>query len=121
MTEGEICREYRLAKDKEKQIGIMADQISGMDREGVIKILVKHGEMKAPQKPVSVIVPKAVSTILLARVDELEKQMAPLEKQIAPLAKEHEEIIAFLRICGEEQEEHEQSGNNKVSRRTACK
>lgn len=49
MTEGEICREYRLAKDKEKQ-------------------------------------------------------MAPLEKQIAPLAKEHEEIIAFLRICGEEQE-----------------
>ena len=104
MTEGEICREYRLAKDKEKQIGIIADQISGMDREGVIKILVKHGEMEAPQKPGRVIVPKAVSTILLARVDELEKQMAPLEKQIAPLAKEHEEIIAFLRICGEEQE-----------------
>lgn len=104
MTEGEICREYRLAKDKEKQIDIIADQIYGMDREGVIKILVKHGEMAPPQKPVRVIVPKAVSTILLARVDELEKQMAPLEKQIAPLAKEHEEIIAFLRICGEEQE-----------------
>lgn len=104
MTEGEICREYRLAKDKEKQIDIIADQIYGMDRKGVIKVLVKHGEMAPPQKPVRVIVPKAVSTILLARVDELEKQMAPLEKQIAPLAKEHEEIIAFLRICGEEQE-----------------
>ena len=46
MTEGEICREYRLAKDKEKQIDIIADQNYGMDREGVIKILVKHGEMK---------------------------------------------------------------------------
>lgn len=104
MTEGEICREYRLAKDKEKQIDIIADQIYGMDREGVIKVLVKHGEMELLQKPGRLIVPKAVSTILLARVDELEKQMAPLEKQIVPLAREHEEIIAFLRICGEEQE-----------------
>lgn len=26
MTDSEICREYRLAKDKDKQIGIIADQ-----------------------------------------------------------------------------------------------
>mgnify|MGYP000042079532 CR=1 FL=1 len=46
----------------------------------------------------------ACNTASAYALDELEKQMAPLEKQIAPLAKEHEEIIAFLRICGEEQE-----------------
>lgn len=71
----------------------------------VIKVLIAHGEMEEPpqkRRKKKVTVPKAVSEILLARVNELEKQMAPLEKQMAPLVKEHEEIMAFLRICGEE-------------------
>ena len=94
-----------MAKNMAEQIDIIADQMSGMDRDGVIKVLIAHGEMEEPpqkRRKKKVTVPKAVSEILLARVNELEKQMAPLEKQMAPLVKEHEEIIAFLRICGEE-------------------
>lgn len=34
MTDSEICREYRLAKDKDKQIGIIADQC-GMSKDEI--------------------------------------------------------------------------------------
>lgn len=48
MTDGEICREYRLAKDKDKQIGIIADQC-GMDNDEIVKVLVDCGEMEPPR------------------------------------------------------------------------
>lgn len=42
MTENEICREYRMAKKKRMQIGILADQ-NMVTREEIEEILKKHG------------------------------------------------------------------------------
>ena len=39
MTDRDICREYREAKDKKKQIDIIADQLPGMDRDDVDSLL----------------------------------------------------------------------------------
>ena len=44
MTEFEIIQSYRQAKDKNKQIGILAD-LAGTDKQGIIKILMEAGEV----------------------------------------------------------------------------
>ena len=108
MTEGEICREYRLAKNKQSQIGIIADQI-GMSKDEVIKVLVDCGEMASSGKPAGitkkkqekVVIPKSVADALTRRIDDLEAQMKPLEEKIAPLRKEYEELAGFLKNCAE--------------------
>lgn len=102
MTDGEICREYRLAKDKDKQIGIIADQC-GMDSDEIIKVLVDCGEMepprprrKSPAKQRKADVPEAVADILHKRIDELDKLIKPLEDELKPLKEEFEQIAGFL-------------------------
>lgn len=117
MTDNEICREYRMAKDKEKQIGIIADQCGqGITRDEIIKVLVDCGEMEAPaekeapkgktkkaaKQPQTKVVPKVVIEILWRRLDELDKLMKPLEDQHKAYEDEHETIVAFLRGCGQE-------------------
>lgn len=118
MTDGEICREYRLAKDKDKQIGIIADQC-GMDMDEIIKVLVDCGEMepprprrKRPAKQRKMDVPeltKPVADALYARIDELDRQIKPLEdkrkeldKQMEQLRTEFDEIWTFLKGYGQE-------------------
>ena len=115
MTDSEICREYRMAKDKEKQIGIIADQCS-MSKSEIEKVLVDCGEMEAPVKkevakgktkkaakqPQTKVVPKVVIEILWRRLDELDKLMKPLEDQHKAYEDEHETIVVFLRGCGQE-------------------
>lgn len=78
MTDGEICREYRLAKDKDKQIGIIADQC-GMDKDEIIKVLVDCGEM-----------------------EPLEDKRKELDKQMEQLRTEFDEIWTFLKWYGQE-------------------
>lgn len=116
MTDSEICREYRLAKDKDKQIGIIADQC-GMSKNEIKKVLVDCGEMEQPKPKKSAAkqnVPdkmpelsQAVADALFARIDELDRQIKPIEderkeldKQIEPLRREFDEIAAFLKGCG---------------------
>lgn len=109
MTDGEICREYRLAKDKDKQIGIIADQC-GMVRNEIIKVLVDCGEMEAPvEKPKAKkavkkndnpVVPAVVLDIIYHRIDELDMLIKPLEDELKPLKAEYEQIAAFLKGCG---------------------
>lgn len=41
-TPNEICRAYRLAKDRTKQIQIMAE-LNGVSKEEIIKTLVRGG------------------------------------------------------------------------------
>lgn len=117
MTDGDICREYREAKDKEKQIDIIADQLNGMTREDVIKVLVDCGEMEPPaekpkrqpsKKPGAVPeMPEPVKDALFARMDEIDREIKPLEDQrkeldqkMEPLSREFNEILAFLRGYG---------------------
>ena len=44
MTDRDICRNYREANDKKKQIDIIADQLPGMSRDNVIKVLAESEE-----------------------------------------------------------------------------
>ena len=105
LTDGEICREYRLAKDKDKQIKIIADQCS-MERSEIVAVLVDCGEMEPPaEKPKKVpkqskiVVPDAVAEILFLRMDELDKFIKPLEDELKPLREEYEQIAGFLKCC----------------------
>ena len=43
MTDEEICREYRLAKNKANQVNILVD-LTGYSRSEILKILVDGGE-----------------------------------------------------------------------------
>lgn len=105
MTDGEICREYRLAKDKDKQIEIIADQC-GMARDEIVKVLVDCGEMEQPvpkpkkvSKQSKVVVPEAVAEVLCQRIEELDQRIKPLEDQLRPLKNEFEQISEFLKKC----------------------
>ena len=107
MTPTEICREYRMAKDKKEQIKILADE-NCTTKEEIIKVLVDCGEMdglpiaspkpktekKSEVKPF--VVPDAVKEALCNRIDELDKMIKPLEDQLKPLKREYEEIADFL-------------------------
>lgn len=104
MTASEICREYRLAKDKDKQIGIIADQC-GISRDEIIKVLVDCGEMKTPKEKKKAAdkqlsMPKRVGDILCQQMEELDAQISQLEKQLEPLQKEYAEIADFLKQFG---------------------
>lgn len=106
MAVGDICREYRLAKDKDKQIEIIADQC-GMVRDEIVKVLVDCGEMEQPvpkpkkvSKQSKVVVPEAVAEVLCQRIEELDKLIKPLGDQIRPLREEYKQIAGFLKGCG---------------------
>lgn len=116
MKPGDICREYTQAKFKKQQIEILADQNS-CTKEEIMKILVENGielptetkkkpsakakEEKAEEitqkeektqdeaqtKPQSM--PEAVAGVLIARLEQLEMEIAAKEK-------EYKEIAAFL-------------------------
>ncbi len=94
-TQDEICRSYRMAKDRTKQIQIMAE-LNGVSREEIIKTLVRGGEIPGDEteqntgskaKVISEAVvmpcmPRAVRDALFKRIDELEQQIKPLERQM---------------------------------------
>ena len=124
MTDNDICREYREAKDKKKQIDIIADQLPGMTREDVIKVLVDCGEMEPPaeepkrqSRKRAVPLPKMtepVKNALFSRMDEIDREIKPLEDQrkelehqMEPLSREYKEIVMFLREYGYRLEETE--------------
>lgn len=46
-TPNEICRSYRMAKNKRKQIQIIAE-LNGVSREEIIKILVRRAGAAVP-------------------------------------------------------------------------
>lgn len=52
MTENEICLDYKLAKNQNMQVGILAD-LNCASRNDILKILMKHGfdvRVKEPPK-----------------------------------------------------------------------
>ncbi len=124
-TPNEICRTYRLAKDRPKQIQIMAE-LNGVSREEIIKILVLGGEIPSDETEsmqntgskaeivsetqntgskaeivsetvVTPCMPRAVRDALFKRIDELEQQIKPLERQMEALRGEHDQILGFLK------------------------
>lgn len=109
-TQDEICRSYRMAKDRTKQIQIMAE-LNGVSREEIIKTLVRGGEIPGDEteqntgskaKVISEAVvmpcmPRAVRDALFKRIDELELQIKPLERQMETLCGEYDQILGFLK------------------------
>lgn len=109
-TQDEICRSYRMAKDRTKQIQIMAE-LNGVSREEIIKTLVRGGEIPSDEteqntgskaKVISEAVvmpcmPRAVRDALFKRIDELEQQIKPLERQMEELRGEYNQILGFLK------------------------
>ena len=107
MKEGEICKEYREAKNRKNQIAILAD-LNCCEVEEIIKILLDNGmelppnmpkmqEQKAvkeekpkeepPEKAQNM--PDAVMRVIFARMDVLDAEIATREK-------EYKELAAFV-------------------------
>lgn len=101
MTNGEICREYRLAKNKTEQIQILAD-LNQMDKQSIISILLS-GEEKVRFIPSSVgrkttkeLTGDKYKLLLYKRLDVLDSKIAKAEK-------EYRQIIEALRVFWSEE------------------
>lgn len=88
MTDGEIRRDYAEAKNKNMQIGILAD-LNCCTKDRIKEIL---GLMPCPERPVEVAVPDrkpveksadkdAIMSKLYSTLDDLDKEIKQLEKQ----------------------------------------
>ena len=111
-TPNEICRSYRLAKNKTKQIQIRAE-LNGVSKVEIIKTPVLGGEIPSDETEsmqntgskaevvsenvVMPCMPRAVRDALFKRIDELEQQIKPLERQLEALRSEYGEILGFLK------------------------
>ena len=106
MNSEQICREYREAKNKKQQIGILADQ----NLCEIIKILIEAGEdmscmepkkgkeksKEAPKEPL----PEAVLGVLYARLDLIDQEMAAKEE-------EYKQIVNFIKNYNRQQEQEQ--------------
>lgn len=96
---GEICRNYRHAKDKVKQVQILAE-LNAVERRTVIDILTAAGE--------KVRIPIAGRTKKTSVQEMTDRQYAKavtrrleiLEDKIRPLEREYKELVAVLGCCG---------------------
>ena len=88
MSVGEIKRSYDQAKNKERQIGILAE-LNDCDRSEIEKIISVES-MREQHEPVKSVVEKPsekemglndVMNTLFSRLDELEKKIKPLEEE----------------------------------------
>ncbi len=131
MTEGEIARNYRRAKDKDRQGGILAD-LNCTSREDITRILVRAGipispkkrrkrkrsgkgkEADTEDKKGSSTIPQALPEIMGISsasipdrdeyTEELFRKLDVLDEEIARLEKEYRETAA--RIHGKERGGH---------------
>lgn len=101
MDQGEIVKSYREAKNKEKQIQILAD-LNGSSPEQIRKILIAAGEpaeKKRPGpkpkeirqmvvKPLPDCVKKAITERMIRLTEEIEKKTAELEELDAYMKEE---------------------------------
>lgn len=120
MTNNEICKMYREASNKQKQIGILAD-LNATTKADIKNILIEGGVMSyngkaKPQKPAEVksepnpillTPPKAIIRGLLVQMGELDNQikrikdhLQALEADRAKYQEEYNEISAYLDAAG---------------------
>lgn len=78
MTEREICLSYREAKDKRKQIPILAD-LSELSKPEIIGILLRNGE-----------------NVMKQDIEQLYKRLDALDAQIAEREREYRAIVKAL-------------------------
>lgn len=102
--EGEICRNYRYAKDKVEQVQILAE-LNAVKRKTVIDILTAAGEKvripiagRTKKTSVQEMTDKQYAKAVIRRLDVLEDKIRPLEM-------EYRELVAVLGCCGGQKQE----------------
>lgn len=107
MSAGEICRDFRLAKDRKKQISILS-QMNLTSAECIALILFEHGEIqKTPEK-----------AMLVKVLDVLEKCISGTEKKLDALYMRYHSIAGFLKQESAETESEETKMAKRNCRRT---
>lgn len=104
MSSEEICKEYREAKNKKRQITILADQ-NLCKRADIIKILIEAGEDMGCMKPKEDENKQEhqASTIPQAILDALYEKLDAIDQEITAKEREYKQIVAFLQNCGRQQ------------------
>ena len=104
IDKGEICRNYRYAKNKAEQVQILAE-LNAIDRGKVIDILIQGGEK------VRIPVPGKKSRFIVNEMTDeqyikaLSKRLDALDGKIRPLEREYREIIKVLESYGTKKSE----------------
>ncbi len=103
MHPNDICREYRMAKNKKEQIKILADE-NCTSKEEIMRFLVDYGEIKACEiekpKAKKHKIPEPVAKALFEKLDCIESRIKPLENELQVLNAEYKEIASFLKNSG---------------------
>lgn len=102
--EGEICRNYRYAKNKVEQVQILAE-LNAVERKTVIDILTAAGEKvripiagRTKKTSVQEMTDRQYAKAVIRRLDVLEDKIRPLER-------EYRELVAVLGCCGSQKQE----------------
>ena len=101
---GEICRNYRYAKNKVEQVQILAE-LNAVERKTVIDILTAAGEkVRIP------IEGRTKKTSVQEMTDRqytkaVTRRLEILEDKIRPLEREYKELVAVLGCCGGHRQE----------------
>lgn len=86
MTETEICKEYREAKNPRMQIGILAD-LNVCEKEDILRILIINGQDVTPAGPKK---PgqkgDKVIQMIFALLDEVDQEVLAAEKKYKAIA-----------------------------------
>lgn len=98
MKEADIIKEYKEAKNKKEQIGILADQ-NLCTRNKIIKVLEAAGEV-LPEvthaKKEKVVLPEVVKLAILKMVDELEVEICAKRMEIKKSEKDLEQLLSYI-------------------------
>lgn len=99
MTDGEICRNYRGAKNRSEQIQILAE-LNDTGRDKIIRILLQNGEK------VRIPLPSRGKPRKQEMTDEeyyaaLFNRLDVLDVKIAKLEREYRDIVAVLKAVEE--------------------
>ena len=92
MSEAEICKRFKEAKDHRKQVGILAD-LNCCSRDQIREILLKNGiapprygnrytKIKEENLPKDIPVPKSVFNTIKDRIDNIDMEIQNLEVRI---------------------------------------
>lgn len=101
---GEICRNYRYAKNKVEQVQILAE-LNAVERRTMIDILTAAGEKvripiegRTKKTSVQEMTDRQYAKAVIRRLDVLEDKIRPLER-------EYRELVAVLGCCGGHRQE----------------
>lgn len=106
MTENEIVRNYREAKNKREQVTILAD-LNRCEKEEIVEILLKNGvdqrelprKRKPRKKPEESSKHSAVDTVasvLAQRIKEIDKELQEHTAVVEALERERNDIVSYI-------------------------